>query len=233
MAMTVYATKSPLSHAALSGMSSFHRWLTLPTVHTVSTVEPRWHTALRKGGVALAVTAYSGVWFWLGSYSGSGYPPPSPVASVASVSEPVRAPVTEAEGNPLTKASASSTPPDLFDPLQPEDALGLRIDSFRIGAVSGAPNRLRYELVLSNKGRKLVGKLQFVIVGEQNGELREMPLDQPAALTEAKPRVEVARMLNTRGFLDLPEGYVVHRVLVQVVEGSTPRVAQTAAMWPT
>lgn len=117
--------------------------------------------------------------------------------------------------------------------LPPEDPAGLRIDNFRIGAVSGYPNRLRYELGLSNEGRKLVGKLQFMVVGEQNGELREMPLDQPAALSDAKPKVEVSRLLNTRGYLDLPEGYVEHKVVVQVVEGSSPRVAQSAPMWPT
>ncbi|MDT7514674.1 hypothetical protein [Rhodoferax mekongensis] len=118
--------------------------------------------------------------------------------------------------------------------MPPEDPAGLRIDNFRIGAVSGYPNRLRYELGLSNKGRKLVGKLQFmVVVGEHNGELREMPLDQPATLSDAKPKVEVSRLLNTRGYLDLPEGYVEHKVVVQVVEGSSPSVAQSAPMSPT
>lgn len=120
-----------------------------------------------------------------------------------------------------------------MESLAAEDAAGLRIEHFRIGAVYGYSNRLRYELSLSNKGRKLVGQLQFLVVGEQNGELSEMPLDQPAALAEAKPNVEVSRQLNTRGYLDLPEGYVVHKVVVQVVEGRSPRVAQMAPMWPT
>jgi hypothetical protein len=72
-----------------------------------------------------------------------------------------------------------------------------------------------------------------MVLGEQDGEVREFPADAASPKGDSKPRLEVARLLNTRGYLDLPDGYVVHKVVVQVLEGSQARVAQSAPMWPT
>ncbi len=214
----------------ISSHTPLSRWLTTPTVLAEWPIASRWQLALRHTRMLLVLAAYSLAWFWCGTQtltqaSASGVPPALGVTA------------------PLTPADAGNTGAEpagvaVNDTLPPEDAAGLRIDTFRISAVYGYPNRLRYELALSNKGRKLVGQLQFLMVGEQNGELSEIPLAQPAApadakRTDAKPRIEVAHLLNTRGYLDLPEGYVVHKVVVQVVEGTRPRVAQVAPMWPT
>lgn len=212
---------------------TFSRWLTTPTVLAEWPVAPRWHLALKQVRMLLVLAAYSLAWFWFGSQASqapTGLPVSAPAAyptSAALGPEPTAA-ATQLPAGPVTKPTAAS-----METLTAEDAAGLKIEHFRINAVYGYPNRLRYELGLVNKGRKLVGQLQFLVVGEQNGELSEMPLDQAAALAEAKPNVEVSRQLNTRGYLDLPEGYVVHKVVVQVVEGRSPRVAQMAPMWPT
>ena len=230
MTMTADASKSLTPGNLWNAIANLPRWLTAPTVLAEWTVEPRWHLGLKHLRMLLILAAYSLAWYWFGGYAGASSQLAVQPAGFANASVLIAAP------EPTGLATQSSEPPSaeaLRDTLHPEDAAGLRIDAFRIGAVSGYPNRLRYELALSNKGRKLVGKLQFMVVGEQNGELREMPLDQPAALAEAKPKVEVSRLLNTRGYLDLPEGYVVHKLVVQIVEGSNPRVAQSAAMWPT
>lgn len=226
MTMTADASK-PLTPGNLwSAIANLPRWLTAPTVLAEWTVEPRWHLGLKHLRMLLILAAYSLAWYWFGGYAGASSQPVVQPMGYANSNVSIAA----AEPTGLTAQGSEALSAEA---LRPEDAAGLRIDTFRIGAVSGYPNRLRYELGLSNKGRKLVGKLQFMVVGEQNGELREMPLDQPAALAEAKPKVEVSRLLNTRGYLDLPEGYVVHKVVVQVVEGSSPRVAQSAPMWPT
>ena len=213
---------------------SLTRWLTTPTVLAQWPIAPRWHLALKQVRMLLVLAAYSLAWFWFGGQTlpvASASAPPAAGALAAVATQPAPAPDT------VTPEVAAT------EVLPPEDAAGLRIDTFRISAVYGYPNRLRYELALSNKGRKLVGRLQFVMVGEQNGELSEIPLVQPSTSSDAqatntkptdtKARVEVAHLLNTRGYLDLPEGYVVHKVMVQVVEGSQPRVAQVAPMWPT
>lgn len=207
---------------------SFTRWLTTPTVLAEWPIAPRWHLALKQVRMLLVLTAYSLAWFWFGSQAAPPSPGQAAFNPVTAAVAPEVASAPDDRAAPAAKPSAAA-----MESLAAEDAAGLRIEHFRIGAVYGYSNRLRYELSLSNKGRKLVGQLQFLVVGEQNGELSEMPLDQPAALAEAKPNVEVSRQLNTRGYLDLPEGYVVHKVVVQVVEGRSPRVAQMAPMWPT
>jgi len=208
---------------------SLSRWLTTPTVLAEWPIAPRWHLALKQVRMLLVLAAYSLAWFWFGSQT------LTPASAGAALSAPTTVALASTAG---PAPSPASTAPVASDALAPADAAGLRIDTFRISAVYGYPNRLRYELALSNKGRKLVGQLQFLMVGEQNGELSEIPLAQPATPpdtkpTDTKPRVEVAHLLNTRGYLDVPEGYVVHKVVVQVVEGSQPRVAQAAPMWPT
>lgn len=213
---------------ATSAGKSFTRWLTTPTVLAEWPIAPRWHLALKQVRMLLVLTAYSLAWFWFGSQAAPPSPGQAAFNPVTAAVAPEVASAPDDRAAPAAKPSAAA-----MESLAAEDAAGLRIEHFRIGAVYGYSNRLRYELSLSNKGRKLVGQLQFLVVGEQNGELSEMPLDQPAALAEAKPNVEVSRQLNTRGYLDLPEGYVVHKVVVQVVEGRSPRVAQMAPMWPT
>ena len=230
MNISADASKTLTAASLWHAISAFPQWLTAPTVLAEWTIEPRWHQALKHVRMLLILAAYSLSWYWFGGYaSASSNSPAAPIAFAA-----VKTALVEPERVSLSGRGNEAPSADVvLKALPPEDTAGLRIDNFRIGAVSGYPNRLRYELGLSNKGRKLVGKLQFMVVGEQNGELREMPLDQPAALADAKPKVEVSRLLNTRGYLDLPEGYVVHKVVVQVVEGSSPRVAQSAPMWPT
>lgn len=205
---------------------SFTRWLTTPAVLAEWPIAPRWHLALKQVRMLLVLAAYSLAWFWFGSQAAPAGPPALSAAIALAATDAPPAPDGRAELP--AKPSAAS-----MESLAAEDAAGLRVEHFRISAVYGYPNRLRYELGLSNKGRKLVGQLQFLVVGEQNGEQSEMPLDQATALAEAKPNVEVSRQLNTRGYLDLPEGYVVHKVVVQVVEGRRPRVARMAPMWPT
>lgn len=207
-------------------IAAFPRWLTAPTVLAEWTVEPRWHLALKHVRMLLVLAAYSLAWYWLGGHASLGGTPAN--AAVASVERAPDTAQTTAAPAESTQTAAATAP----DSLTAEDAAGLRIDNFRIGAVSGAANRLRYELALSNKGRKLIGKLQFVVLGEQDGDIRELPVESAAA-GDSKPRIEVARSLKTKGYLDLPEGYIVHKVVVQVVEGDSPRVAQSAPMWPT
>lgn len=214
---------------AWSAVAAFPRWLTAPTVLAEWTVEPRWHLALKHVRMLLVLAAYSLAWYWLG---GQALLPQTRMQVTAlSDAQPAQgAPGGEVE---IRAISAPTPAPTDGASLTAQDAAGLRIDDFRISAVSGTANRLRYELALSNKGRKLVGTLQFVVLGEQDGDIRELPVTSAAPVGDSKPRIEVARSLKTKGYLDLPEGYIVHKVVVQVVEGGSPRVAQSAPMWPT
>lgn len=231
MTIVLSTGKTSPIQSGWAAIQRFPRWLTAPIVLSEWTIEPRWHIALKQVRMLLVLLVYSLAWYWFGAYATANTPAsPAPGSSLPLALAQGAVPQPDASTPVAAAAESSGTNPQA---LQAQDAAGLKIDTFRIGAVSGYPNRLRYELALSNKGRKLVGKLQFVVLGEQDGALREMPLDQPAALSEAKPNVEVSRLLNTRGYLDLPEGYVVHKVVVQVVEGSNTRVAQSAPMWPT
>jgi len=204
------------------------RWLCAPVILSEWPIAPRWLLILRQVRILLVLAAYSLAWFWFGSQAASPSTGQAAFNPDAAASAPEATSAPDDRAAPAAKPSAAA-----MESLAAEDAAGLRIELFRISAVYGYPNRLRYELGLSNKGRKLVGDLQFVVVGEQNGEMGEMPLDQPAALAQAKPHIEISRQLNTRGYLDVPEGYVVHKVVVQVMEGRSPRVAQMASMWPT
>jgi hypothetical protein len=223
-----------LSHA-WSAVTDLVRWVMAPTVLAEWTVEPRWHLAVKHLRMLLVLAVYSLAWYAFGIHTAT----PSPTSAgmlPATWANPAAAGLQRVDFHAPPEppnALAQATGAVSAEVLPPEDPDGLRIDQFRIGAVAGYPNRLRYELAISNKGRKLVGKLQFVVLGEQDGEVREFPADTATPKGDSKPRLEVARLLNTRGYLDLPEGYVVHKVVVQVLEGSQARVAQSAPMWPT
>ena len=220
-------------------ISEFPRWMAAPTVLGEFRVKPRWHVALKHAGLWGLLAANSFGWYWLGAhFAVAEHAPSAPAisapAAMAQAAQPMDSDVSlkRVAAAPLvtntTSADAITSGPTDPD-LQAEDAAGLRIEKFRVGAVSGYPNRLQYELALSNKGRKLEGRLEFVVSGEQDGAPKDIPLDA-SALSKAKPRVEVARLLTTRGYLELPEGYVVHKVQVHVLEDSQPRVAQIATV---
>lgn len=220
---------------AWNAVTDLVRWVTAPTVLAEWTVEPRWHLAVKHVRMLLVLAVYSLAWYAFGVHTAT---PPSvpaglqPAAWAQHAATNLQQVNFQAPAEP-PHALAQATGAVSAEALPFEDSAGLRIDQFRIGAVTGFPNRLRYELAISNKGRKLVGKLQFVVLGEQDGEVREHAADVASSKGESQPRIEVARLLNTRGYLDLPPGYVVHKVVVQVLEGNSPRVAHSAPMWPT
>ena len=217
-------------------ISEFPRWMAAPTVLGEFRVKPRWHVALKRAGWLGVFAANSLGCYWLGAHVAVSDQSAPSVSVRATMAEPMDstllpsslAAIPLVASTPSENAPASG-PADAM--LQAEDAAGLRIEKFHVAAVSGYPNRLHYELALSNKGRKLEGKLEFVVSGEQDGAQKDIPLDANA-LSKAKPKVEVARLLSTHGYLDLPEGYVVHKVMVQVLEDKQPRVAQSASILP-
>ena len=70
-----------------------------------------------------------------------------------------------------------------------------------------------------------MGALQFVVAGEQDGDVQQLPLSPSQPQGEGRPKIEVSRLLYTRGYPDLPAGYVVHKVVMQVVREGVTLVA--------
>jgi len=111
----------------------------------------------------------------------------------------------------------------------------LNIQSFKVQQ-DGADGQYRYKLVLTRvmKNDKVVkGTVSLTVAGEQEGSSKELSLDELSAKGEADLKLQFRYFQRLEGLLTLPEGFVPHRVLLQVTTTGKKRDRlEKAYNWP-
>jgi hypothetical protein len=139
--------------------------------------------------------------------------------------------VLEAENTKLKEEMA------FFESLMPAsgDTGAVSIRSLRAQA-DGAPNTLRYRLLLMQGGKttpEFQGQLQLVVTGTQNG--KPTTLLYPDRNTDAKTAtaqwgLNFRRFQRLEGTVVLPEGTVVKSVQARVLQQGTTRAQQSVTL---
>ena len=111
----------------------------------------------------------------------------------------------------------------------------LEIQSFKVQQ-DGDEGRYRYKLVLTRvmKNDKVVeGTVNLTVAGEQEGSFKELNLAQLSDKGEADLKLQFRYFQRLEGSLTLSEGFVPHRVLLQVTTtGKKQARVEKAYNWP-
>lgn len=175
---------------------------------------PRWLAALRLGALLLALALYGAAAFRAGQ-SAPLHSAPVPEASVPQIG--------------VAAAPAGKT---AQEPAPPGGEEALRIREFSASLPAGSGKRLRYDLTLTNAGRKFSGTLEFTLTGKLNGT--ESVLTHPDT---ARPRdktlsIAVQRHLKTGGWLPLPEEFAPRDLTVRLRDAEGIRATRTITLAP-
>jgi len=111
----------------------------------------------------------------------------------------------------------------------------LDIQSFKVQQ-DGDEGQYRYKLVLTRvmKNDKVVkGSVILTVAGEQEGSFKELSLGELSAKGEDDLKLQFRYFQRLEGLLTLPEGFVPHRVLLQVTTKGKKRARlEKAYNWP-
>lgn len=178
---------------------------------------PLWLAALRLGALLLALALYGAAAF----RAGQSAPLHSAPVPEAAAPQPG---VTAAPAAPAGETAQETAPPG------GEEALQIREFSASLPAASG--KRLRYDLTLTNAGRKFSGTLEFTLTGKLNGTETVLTHPDTARPQDKTLSIAVQRRLKTGGWLPLPEGFAPRDLTVRLRDAEGIRATRTIAMAP-
>lgn len=192
-------------------MSLFTRPSPIPAV-VIRPPLPRWLVALRLGALLLALVLYGAAAFRAGqSFSLHS----APVLEAA-------APQPGVAAAPAGENAPESAPPDGGE--------GLQIREFSASRPAVTGKRLRYDLTLSNVGRKFSGALEFTLTGKLNGTETVLTHPDTARPQDKASAIAVQRHLKTGGWLPLPEGFTPETLTIRLRDAEGIRATRTVPL---
>jgi hypothetical protein len=115
------------------------------------------------------------------------------------------------------------------------ESRGLAIQSFKVQK-DGNPGKYRYKLVLTRvekNDKVLQGNVSLTVAGEQDGSFKRLNLADLSGQAEQEMELSFRYFQRLEGRLDLPEGFVPHRVLVRVkTSGRNGSQVEKTFDWP-
>jgi hypothetical protein len=118
------------------------------------------------------------------------------------------------------------------EPAPPGGEEALQIREFSASLPAGSGKRLRYDLTLTNAGRKFSGTLEFTLTGKLNGTESVLTHPDTAHPQDKTLSIAVQRHLKTGGWLPLPEEFAPRDLTVRLRDAEGIRATRTITLAP-